>query len=301
MKTLKCVPMSTVKSFLLLILGFIASINFTHASTVIKVSLTTGGDDLRGGGNTAHITFNFADGTTSPEYNLGGGFAMNSVVTKNITITPNITNLNQVTSVMIRHNGSPRAEQPFDTYDNWDLQRLRVSFVIGNVEQIIVNESGNPIVRFTGQMRNRVFKPTPPAPDYGDATKTVKVFLTTGSDDLRGGGNQAYMTVHYTDGTSSSEYPLGGGFGQNSAITKVITINKLVKSTEEIQKITIRHDGSPRAGQPFDTYDNWDLQVLRVVLVMSDKSEKNMVNERGNPLVRFTGAERVRTYERKAY
>ena len=299
MKTLKCVQMSTVKSFLLLILGFIASINFTHAATVVKVYVTTGGDDLRGGGNLAYITINYADGTTSPEYSLGGGFANNSATTKSITIAPDITNLNQITSVMIRHNGSPRAGQPFDTYDNWNLQRLRVSFNIAYVEQNYINESGNPLVRFTGQLRNRVFKPAPPAVDYGGATKTVKVFLTTGSDDLRGGGNRAFITVHYTDGTTSPEYSLDGGFGQNSAVTKSVTISKAVKSVDEIQKVTIRHDGSPRAGQPFDTYNNWDLQLLRVALVMPDKSEKNVVNERGNPLARFTGAERVRTYNRR--
>jgi hypothetical protein len=296
MKTL--VQMSTFKSFFLMILGCIAFTNFTYASTVVKVSLTTGGDDLRGGGNLAYITINYADGTTSPEFSLGGGFANNTATTKNITITPNITDLNQITSVMIRHNGSPRAGQPFDTYDNWNLQRLRVSFIIGNVEQNYINESGNPLVRFTGQTRNRVFKPII-APDYGDATKTVKVFLTTGSDDLRGGGNRAFITVHYTDGTTSPEYSLDGGFGQNSAITKSITISKAVKGVDEIQKITIRHDGSPRAGQPFDTYDNWDLQLLRVALVMPDKVEKNVVNERGNPLVRFTGADRVRTFDRR--
>lgn len=298
MKTLKCVQMPAIKSFFLLILGFILSAHFAHASTVVKVYLTTGSDDLRGGGNLAYITINYADGTTSPEYSLGGGFANNSATTKSITIAPDITNLNQITSVMIRHNGSPRAGQPFDTYDNWNLQRLRVSFTIGGGEQNFVNESGNPLVRFTGQIRNRVFKPVV-VPDYGDATKTVKVFLTTGSDDLRGGGNRAFITVHYTDGTSSPEYSLDGGFGQNSAVTKSITISKAVKSVDEIQKITIRHDGSPRAGQPFDTYDNWDLQLLRVALVMPDKSEKNVVNERGNPLARFTGAERVRTYNRR--
>jgi hypothetical protein len=295
---MKSLQKSSIKAVLLIVLGFLSSLNTAQAGSIMKIYLTTGGDDLRGGGNMAYVTVNFTNGTTSPEYSLGGGFANNSRVIKNITLNIDVTDLSQVKNIVIRHNGSPRAGQPFDTYDNWDLQALTVAFIIRNQEENFINISGKPLVRFTGQLRNRIFNPAPPAPDYGDATKTVKVFLTTGSDDLRGGGNRAFITVHYTDGTSSPEYSLDGGFGQNSAVTKSITISKAVKSVDEIQKITIRHDGSPRAGQPFDTYDNWDLQVLRVALVMPDKSEKNVVNERGNPLVRFTGAERVRTYER---
>ena len=43
--------------------------------------------------------------------------------------------------------------------------------------------------------------------------------------------------------------------------------------------------------------DNWDLQVLRVALVMPT-SEQNIVNVRGNPLIRFTGALRAQTWNR---
>lgn len=292
---MKSLKVSSIKAVLFIVLGLLSSLNTAQAGTIMRVYLTTGADDLRGGGNLAYITVNYTNGTTSPEYSLGGGFGQNSRITKNITLNIDVTDLSQVKNIAIRHNGSPRAGQPFDTYDNWDLQSIKVAFDIRNQNADFINESGNPLVRFTGQLRNRVFVPsgsTPPPP----TTSSVKVYLTTGSDDLRG-GNNAFMTVNYTDGSSSPEYRLNGGFGQNSMITKAVTINKTVASVSEIKSITIRHDGSPRAGNPFDMYDNWDLQVLRVTLVMPT-AEQNIVNERGNPLIRFTGALRSRTWNR---
>jgi hypothetical protein len=296
MKTSKSLNMSLLKTGLFLL--FIALVNTANASTQMKVYLTTGGDDLRGGGNTAHITVNYADGTTSPEYTLGGGFANNSLNVKSIELPKDVTDLSQIRSIMLRHNGSPRAGQPFDTYDNWDLSRLRVTFMMDSKEFDYVNQSGNPLVRFTGQLRNRIFAAAQTGGGGGGGqNSTVKVFLTTGSDDLRG-GNNAYMTISYTDGTTSPEIPLGGGFGQNSLNTKPILLNKVVGDVTDIKSISLRHDGSPRAGQPFDTYDNWDLQVLRVALVMPNGAEQNVVNERGNPLTRFTGALRTRAWNR---
>ncbi len=294
---LKNVKKSTFK--VVLLLGFMAAANIAHAGSQMKVYLTTGGDDLRGNGNSAHITVNYTDGTTSPEYNLGGGFANNSKITKNVILNIDVTSLSQIRNIVIRHNGNPRPGYVADTYDNWDLQTLRVSFIIGGTEQNFVNESGNPLVRFTGKMRNRTFLRTAAPPDLGDKTNKIKVYLTTGSDDLRGGGNYAFLTLNYTDGTTSPEYNLGGGFGQNTATTKVVTISKAVATVSEIKNIVIRHDGNPRSGQPFDSYDNWDLQMLRVVLVMPNGVEQNIINERGNPLCRFTGALRTQKWDRR--
>jgi hypothetical protein len=286
--------MKNLISFLLILISI--SIN---AQSVIKVSVTTGGDDLRGGGNMAYLTVNYADGTTSPEYSLGGGFANNSVVVKSVTLNKLINGAREVKNVVIRHNGSPRAGQPYDTYDNWNLQTLRIDINTNTTPISLINESGNPLVRFTGQLRNRTFVPKTGGPEpQAPSTSKIKVFLTTGSDDLRGGGNSAYITIIYADGTASPEYNLGGGFGQNSLNTKPITLSKTVADISEIKSVTIRHNGSPRAGQPFDTYDNWDLQSLRVALIYSNGSERNVVNINGNPLVRFTGALRTQTFNR---
>ena len=292
---MKSIQMSIVKAFALLILGFVSSINVVQAGTAMKVYLTTGGDDLRGGNN-AFVTINFTNGSTSREYLLGGGFANNSLTVKTINMDATISSLADIRDIVIRHDGSPRAGQPFDTYDNWNLDKIRVTFNVGGAEQEFFSFGGVPLIRFTGAYRTHIFAPQKQVPS--PPTYTVKVFLTTGSDDLRG-GNNAYMTIKYANGQVSPEYTLGGGFGQNSFVTKTVNLNRAVSNVTEIQSITIRHDGSPRAGQPFDGYDNWDMQAIRVALVLQNGEERNVINPPvGNPLVRFTGSERIRTFGR---
>jgi hypothetical protein len=293
MKTLNFVQMSAIKVVFLFILGFMGT--QSYAGTIMKAYVTTGGDDLRGG-NTAFIKVNYKDGTTSPEYVLSTGMGGNSTMTFSKDITKVITNINQIKNIEVRHDGSPRSGNPFDTYDNWNLQAIRVSFMINNVERNFINVSNNPLVRFTGQYRIHILAPQP-APPVPPATSKVKAYITTGTGELRG-GNNAYMTVNYTNGTTSPEYTLGTGFGQNATTTATIDLGKVVSSISEIRSIVIRHDGSPRSGHPFDTYGNWTLQALRVALVLPNGTEPNIINLPGNPLVQFSGAVRTKTFNR---
>ncbi len=134
--------------------------------------------------------------------------------------------------------------------------------------------------------------------DQQSNPSTLKVYLATGSDDLRG-GNAAFLTVHYKDGSSSFEFALGGGYKQNSTKTIPINLRRSVANVSAIKSITVRHDGSPRAGQPFDSYDNWDLQSIRVALVLPNGEERNVINLASNPVVRFTGELRTQTWLRQ--
>ena len=224
---------------------------------------------------------------------VSSGMANNTAITFTKVLTRDITNLNQIKNIEIRHDGSPRAGNPFDTYDNWNLQYLRVAFVINGAEQVFNAALGNPAVRFTGNYRIYTLAPQPPAP----TTSLLKVFLTTGTGELRG-GNVAFMTINYADGSTSPEFVLGGGFGQNSAVIKEIRLNRTLSANTEITSILIRHDGAPRAGNPFDTYGNWTLQAIRVALVMPNGGEINVVNYPGNPLVQFSGNVRTKLLNR---
>ena len=292
---MKSLKMSLIKAILFFVLAFIGNSSF--AGTTMKAYVATGGDDLRGG-NTAFIKVNFTDNTTSPEYvlstSMGGGASM--TFTKDMGRV--IDNLSRVKSIVIRHDGSPRSGNPFDTYDNWNLQSLRVTFVINGTEENFFSYSGTPLERFTGALRIREFFRQPIIiPVDPPATSLVKVFLTTGTGELRG-GNNAFMTINYTDGTTSPEYVLGGGWVQNSATTVSVRINKALSSPIQIKNIVIRHDGNRRAGNPFDTYGNWTLQAIRVALVMPNGVEQNVINLPGNPLVQFSGAVRVKKFDR---
>lgn len=135
-----------------------------HAITPIIVKITTGSDDLRGG-NSAFISLNLTDGTTTSERLLGGGFGQNSVVTRRIVFTETIP-LSSIRSITIRHDGAPRRDHPFDGYDNWDLQRLSVSLSnnrwqpIANIYNSINDRRSNRnsgrstfVMRFTGRDR----------------------------------------------------------------------------------------------------------------------------------------------------
>lgn len=139
----------------------------------------------------------------------------------------------------------------------------------------------------------------------------VRVVLTTGSDDLRG-GNSVFIKLNLIDGRSSQEVRVfSSGLRQNSSLPRTLMVRRsLTGGSEppiplrEIQSITIRHDGSPRNGHPFDTYDNWDLQALSVSLAAPDGSPiANIYNSVADPgrnrfVVRFTGSTRQITLNR---
>lgn len=130
--------------------------------------------------------------------------------------------------------------------------------------------------------------------------------IMTGSDDLRG-GNTAFATINLKDGTSTPEYILGGGWGQNSKVKdlEIKLTNHGPVELKNIRSVTIRHDGSPRSGNPFDTYDNWDLLAIKIVLFDEETGEYlNVYNSVNDPrrrdfVHRFTGDSRQLTVYRQ--
>ena len=140
----------------------------------------------------------------------------------------------------------------------------------------------------------------------------LRVVLTTGSDDLRG-GNSVFIKLNFTDGSSSTEVRLHpGGLAQNSILTsRVVSVRRFPTGGEEspvplslIKSVTLRHDGAPRDGHPFDGYDNWDLQAVTVSLVTrSGRFIGNVYNSTADPrrnrfVLRFSGRTRQITLER---
>ncbi len=128
----------------------------------------------------------------------------------------------------------------------------------------------------------------------------IYVVMTTGSDDLRG-GNHAFISVNFSDGTSTDEVALTtnsaatGSFGQNGVVSGVWTFQD-EEDFSKISGVTIRHDGSPRAGNPFDTYDNWDLKAIRISALTDGSGPRgvNIYNSRNDSnhrtnVIRFTG------------
>ena len=138
---------------------------------------------------------------------------------------------------------------------------------------------------------------------YAQTFDKIYIVMTTGSDDLRG-GNHAFISLNFSDGTSSDEVALTtnsaatGSFGQNGVVSGVWQLQD-EDDLSTVTGITVRHDGSPRSGQPFDTYDNWDLKAIRVSALTDGSGSRgvNIYNSRNDRdrrtfVVRFTGNKR---------
>jgi len=101
-------------------------------------------------------------------------------------------------------------------------------------------------------------------PSLAFAQTRLLVQTSTGVDDLRG-RNTAFINLVLTDGTLLTEQVLSNELAGRSTATIRVTFPETI-SANQIRSIRIRHDGNPRSGEPFDTYDNWDLRTLRVDL-----------------------------------
>ncbi|MCD9185467.1 MAG: hypothetical protein LUM44_03485 [Pyrinomonadaceae bacterium] len=125
-----------------------------------------------------------------------------------------------------------------------------------------------------------------------NAQTTFTVDAGTGGDDLRG-GNTAFLSFVLTSGRTTSEQILSRGFAGNSNTTGIrVTFPETINETQ-IRSIRIRHDGNPRSGHPFDTYDNWNLKSLRVLLGGTQIYTSTRDTDFLGAQIRFTGALRV--------
>ncbi|MCG6137131.1 MAG: hypothetical protein MET45_21270 [Nostoc sp. LLA-1] len=175
------------------------------------------------------------------------------------------------------------------------LTTMVVSAVVSNLSSVSAQTSLVPLKLYWSSQRGDNFTTatTRGKSAIAKAKTNVMVRMTTGSDDLRG-GNNAFISLNLVDGTSTREVNLGGGFGQNSVVTQRVTFtSKNPISPNQISSVTIRHDGRPRPGHPFDGYDNWDLQRISVSLA-DGRNIYNSVNDsaRRRFVQRFTGQTR---------
>lgn len=133
------------------------------------------------------------------------------------------------------------------------------------------------------------------SPGWAGAQTRLLVRIDSGGDDLRG-GNRAFMNLVRIDGTELTEQLLSRGLGNNRTSVREVTFPETVDANQ-IRSIRIRHDGNPRSGHPFDTYDNWDLKRLWVGLsnddsfnVISTLYTSTRDSSVGNRIAVFTGS-----------
>jgi hypothetical protein len=127
-------------------------------------------------------------------------------------------------------------------------------------------------------------------------TTFLDVQHRTGGDDLRG-GNSAYVSMILRDGTVVPERPLvsgPGGLPGGASRATLVRFSRVATSADQVATFRIRHDGNPRSGHPFDTYDNWDLRSMRIVVRTSSGCVEAYRSPADTTLLhRFTGESRT--------
>ncbi|NOT38337.1 MAG: DUF3421 domain-containing protein [Saprospiraceae bacterium] len=113
--------------------------------------------------------------------------------------------------------------------------------------------------------------------------QSMEIVINTGIDDLRGGNT---ASVEYSTGTHIIN---SGEWRGNSENRKVININPFGSN----YSIKVKHDGSPRNGHPFDTYDNWDMNRIQVFIRTSNRKSFKVLDSQG---VRFSGSLREKIF-----
>jgi trypsin len=114
--------------------------------TRVRVSLVTGNDDLRCGGQ-AFLSFRRASGAFTAETALTDGAGLPSNTRRVTTVAVPAEAQRDVVGVRVRHQ-SGACNEPFATHDNWDLG-------------VMLYSAAGPIVRFTGDRSVADFALTP--------------------------------------------------------------------------------------------------------------------------------------------
>jgi hypothetical protein len=227
----------------------------------LEVTITTGGDDLRGGS----VAYGIVElrGGRREKVNLNGGRGWGNNSTNKVSIPlPGGTKLGDLISFTLEHDGAPRRFP--DSYDNWNVDKLKVvTAKTCSAGVQLANSSGRPFVRFTGGKTFQDITLNSPSSARNTPVSRLQVTITTGGDDLRG-GSVVYGEIKLQNGTTLSKVNLnqGRGWGNNSTNTVSIPLQSGTK-IGDLASLRIEHDGAPR--DVFQGYDNWNVDRAIVV------------------------------------
>jgi hypothetical protein len=245
----------------------------------IVLELTTGNDDLRGGNDNlnASVTFN----TSQQEQiffniNKGASWINNYMETVVLTLSkPVPESALKELHLWITSKGGTDG-------DNWDLNKIRA--VIGNKD--VVNETGSPLFRFTGDSGGRTWKfMTSPVPSNMISKFTFE--FRTGADDLRGGSDNLAIFVKKINVIEWGEANVNKSVSWGNYVTTTCTITPDKPfALSELKTITLQTSYAP--GVP--NADNWNLDYLMIKAYIGGK-DVLIYFKMGTPLKRFTGSD----------
>lgn len=180
------------------------------ATTQVLVVIQTGDDDLRGGSNAsdnANVTLHFAGGNiVTANVNAGKNWKNGTTHSFRLSLPRTAIPVSSITGITLNTDFGGGLSG-----DNWNVNKVAmlVSFPTGShvsapvtaVVHTWLDASGNPLVRFTGSVHDKSI--SVPAADNGMAVQSLKLIISTGNDDLRGGynpGDNCTVTVHLKNG-----------------------------------------------------------------------------------------------------
>ena len=240
-------------------------------ATQVQIWIQTGGDDLRGGGNAsdnADVTLTFVGGSTlTRNINAGRewGNGQTHIAVLSLPATaPRVSDIQSVT--LATHFGGGLSG------DNWNVNKvaLMVGFPTGSattqptptVIHTWLDKSGGPLIRFTGSVHDLV--EDVPVQDAGKTVTDLELIISTGNDDLRGGGSAG----------DNCNVTIGLGNGQSITVNNVNGGGNWANWTDHTVRIPLPggglHGGDVRSVRLHTGFggglggDNWNVQRIQL-------------------------------------
>lgn len=157
-----------MKKIIFLLVFVITGICTLNAQFILSIQVGTGNDDLRGGNDNVNLIVLMKSGSQVRVDNINRSvrWADNS--------TNNVTHI--LTSGKIADVAGFRLETTFGGGiggDNWNLNRLTINGIVSNVATKMVDVSGNPLYRFTGDNRVKDFTCSTASTSTSTSTSTT--------------------------------------------------------------------------------------------------------------------------------
>lgn len=254
------------------------------------IKFSTGSDDLRGGDDNCNLSINGPGGIIQQFLNVNNGarWIDNTDNTIELFLNNPIT-VDKLSSIRVF------TKSCSGSCDNWNLNNIVVTARGGFADRVILNQSGNPLMRFTGSSFSQVYNFTNNSPCgsssnvippvRGQLTNKLLITFTTGDDDLRGGNDNLNLVVHFRDNSTQTfnNVNSSSNWSNNSSHAVSLTLNRSVPPTDikSIDMITNRCNGMG--------CDNWNFQGISI-RAEGNNLDKVIYSKTANPIYRFTGS-----------
>lgn len=244
----------------------------------VHVEICTGGDDLRGGNDNLSIELRYRSGA--------------SRVYENVNRSQRWIDREDQRVRIPLERGVPRAElrtmilrTSFGglTPDNWNVDGLRVFFLVDGQYNRVHERYGQPLVRFNAH--NVPYAVSLGHEQSDGVVDELLITCRTGGDDLRGGNDNVHATVTFVGGRRPPQiFPNINErrrWADRSTASAILRLDRPAR-VDELESLTL----TTTFGGGFSG-DNWNLDALEV-----SAEGIELHQSAGRPLIRFDGNNR---------